>query len=88
MRWNLDTSQRAKIKASLQNGRKEKYGQIGPCKHLPSNIVPLYRREDAVVDSNAQETSGVRGNREHGRKKAKKHEAQILNDKRFKTMKS
>ena len=39
MRRNLDTSQRAKIEASLQYGQKEQSEQIGPCKHLPSNTV-------------------------------------------------
>ena len=42
MRRNLDTSQRAKIEASLQYGQKEQSEQIGPCKHLPSNTVPPY----------------------------------------------
>ena len=71
MRWNLDKSQRAKIEGSLQYGQKEQSEEIGPCKYLPSNTVPPYRREDAVVESNAQETSGVWGYREHGRKEEK-----------------
>ena len=42
MQRNLDTSQRAKIKASLQFGQKEQSEQIGPCEHLPSNKVQPY----------------------------------------------
>ena len=49
----------SKNQSVLQNGRKEKSEQIGPYKHLPSYTVPPNRREDIVVDSNAQETSGV-----------------------------
>ena len=46
-----------KSKRLFRMGERRKSEQIGPCKHLPSNTD--LRREVAVVDSNAQETSGV-----------------------------
>ena len=49
-------------------GKRRNLKKYDPASNLPSNTVLPYGEVDTVVDSNAQET-GVRGNREHGRKK-------------------